>query len=121
MDEHRQDSIKKAHIMGLSMAYYDGPKLVFINYSIHQQLYLSFLLSSSPKFSSSFSKLACAASTAASPSNSSSGSADNTKLMACMDTINAQYGLSTVHIAAKGLSKSLLCDELFCRRNTQQS
>ncbi|GAC08529.1 hypothetical protein GCHA_0566 [Paraglaciecola chathamensis S18K6] len=30
---------------------------------------------------------------------------DNNKLMSCMDRINAKYGRSTVHIAAKGFEQ----------------
>jgi DNA polymerase V len=38
---------------------------------------------------------------------------DNTKLMACMDTINARYGRSTVHIAAKGFEQKFAMRRAF--------
>jgi DNA polymerase V len=38
---------------------------------------------------------------------------DNTKLMACMDTINAQHGRSTVHIAAKGFEQKFAMRRAF--------
>jgi DNA polymerase V len=38
---------------------------------------------------------------------------DNTKLMTCMDTINARYGCSTVHIAAKGFEQKFAMRRAF--------
>jgi DNA polymerase V len=38
---------------------------------------------------------------------------DNTKLMACMDTINARYGRATVHIAAKGFEQKFAMRRAF--------
>lgn len=38
---------------------------------------------------------------------------DNNKLMACMDTINARYGRSTVHIAAKGFEQKFAMRRAF--------
>ncbi|WP_158972591.1 Y-family DNA polymerase [Paraglaciecola sp. L3A3] len=38
---------------------------------------------------------------------------DNPKLMACMDTINARYGRSTVHIAAKGFEQKFAMRRAF--------
>ena len=38
---------------------------------------------------------------------------DNNKLMSCMDTINAKYGRSTVHIAAKGFEQKFAMRRAF--------
>ncbi|MEP0356486.1 Y-family DNA polymerase [Paraglaciecola sp.] len=38
---------------------------------------------------------------------------DNTKLMNCMDTINARYGRSTVHLAAKGFEQKFAMRRAF--------
>ncbi|WP_158768220.1 DUF4113 domain-containing protein [Paraglaciecola sp. L1A13] len=42
-----------------------------------------------------------------------SQSNDNTKLMACMDNINARYGRSTVQIAAKGFEQKFAMRRAF--------